>query len=168
MISHQQPVGSNCWSDSLTYEKSLSLTITQQFHIKCICNRLLGDYHPSSIHVEVFSVVMPCSAATARTSETLVSYHNIQGVTTQKTSTLHSEDGGSTDLRNVGIVPQKLNGVTTQKTSTLQPEDGGSMDLRNVGIVQQKLNGVTIHKTSTWIFSAVKTSNLRSHKMLTF
>jgi len=39
--------------------------------------------------------------------------------------------------------------------------DGGSMDLRNVGTLPTtKLHGVPTQKNSTWIFTAVKSSNL--------
>jgi hypothetical protein len=84
--------------------------------------------------------------------EVLVSYRTLHGVTTQKT-----EEWGSMDFWNVGILPQHytasqprrlkmeaawtcetsvsyrtLHGVTTQKT-----EEWGSMDLWNVGILPQ-------------------------------
>jgi hypothetical protein len=44
----------------------------------------------------------------AWTSETLVPYHNTYTVLQL------SEDGGSMDLRNIGILPQHLHGVTTR------------------------------------------------------
>jgi hypothetical protein len=59
-----------------------------------------------------------------------------------------------------------LHGVTTQKTLLilylLRPEDGSSMVRRNVAVLPQHLHGVTTQKTSTWIFVALRTSNLTS------
>jgi hypothetical protein len=80
---------------------------------------------------------------TAWSSETLVSYHRLPGVTV-----LHPEEGGGMGLRNVGILPHhkaspyfalKMEGVWTSKTlvsyhniqsvTMLRSEDGGGMDL---------------------------------------
>jgi hypothetical protein len=93
--------------------------------------------------------------------ETLVSYHMN---TVSQPRKPRFEDGGSTDLRNVGILPQhltqyhnpedldlKMEAVKTYETlvsyhmnTVSQPRksrfvNGGSMDLRNVGILQQYL-----------------------------
>jgi hypothetical protein len=42
---------------------------------------------------------------------------------------------------------------------------GGSKALRNVGILSQH-HGVTSQKTSTWIFTAVKTSNVATYTLM--
>jgi hypothetical protein len=64
----------------------------------------------------------------------------------------YPEDGGSVDLRNVGILPQHYTssqpedggsvdhpnvGILPQHYTSSQPEDGGSVDHRNVGILPQ-------------------------------
>jgi hypothetical protein len=56
---------------------------------------------------------------------------------------VQGENGGSMDLRNVGILPQhyiasqqrRIRLESLSKPHSLHPEDGGSIVLRNVGIL---------------------------------
>jgi uncharacterized protein Veg len=82
-------------------------------------------------------------ARAVRSSETLVSYHIIirrLNPEDQDLIKLHSEDGRSKVLRNVGILPHHYTVSQPRRPgliTKLRSEDGRSKVLRNVGIISQ-------------------------------
>jgi len=82
------------------------------FWVETLCSGVVGYQHFFTLKMEA-----------AWCSETFYP-------TKHDTASQPSEDGGSMDLQNVDILPQRY-------TASEPSEDGGSMDLRNIGILPQ-------------------------------